>query len=326
MTSRPTLPRWPKWLGRGLLVLGASLLVVAAANLVSYLRFKQAWNLDLRVDEAGLRKLVDEAVRGEAEGGSKTTGADVPEAFRKIGARTVSFSPGTTDAEFYRLSGTQHLVIWMRIKTAPDDPSVTLISNLHVPQRQKVLWQNPSPRVAAFEPKDWTLILEENGATHRRRSWIVRPQELRVVDRFHQSPQDDKIVETVALSEEQRHAIEAAAAAIPPSVRGHYFTTDVSDGLSLSISIKDDGTDTKDGIVLDNAWREEVSPLLHLISSLVMADHAMDFENDVKRKPLPNEPSKAELPQRSYTWAEWHALQRRFIGIPWWCVWPWFLE
>lgn len=111
MTSRPTLPRWPKWLGRGLLVvLDLAMPLLLIVNAVSYSQYCRAWQVGERLIEGELAGLVEAAKQAGERGRWRAEGDEVPEPFRKLGAYQAAFDKGF--GESGHAAHAQHVYRW----------------------------------------------------------------------------------------------------------------------------------------------------------------------------------------------------------------------
>lgn len=195
-----------------------------------------------------------------------------------------------------------------------------VFTNFLVPQGTAILWHKNPEYHERRNPTNRLLTISEY-RRHGGREWIVLPQEIRVIDRHHSVGADDPIAAVVPLSESNRRKITEAIAGIPASIRGHEYTSGAMDGIGLHFAFAADGRRQRDDIRLSNTWREELGPLIDAVSDCVSANDAIGFKAAITQDRF-YDPKQ----QSSFTWAELDAREKRWMPLPWWCVWPRLLK
>ncbi len=309
---------WPKRVGWGLVYLVAAAAIgFATVNAVSYFRYRQAWNIGDRLTRDELREMAVACAEFEKQGYESRRAEAIPAPFRKLNARSATFAPGYSDFDLYSAG---QISVWIRISTSEQDQEICVYDNLRVPQGSRVLWRK-NPAFAEQRNPTGRLVTLTEYRMHGARDWIVLPNEIRVIDREYTVGSADAVAAVVPLAKTDRQKILAAIAAIPAGIRGREYTSGAEDGIGLHIGFSGDGKlRAADDIRLSNTWRDEVEPLIECVSSCLSAENAIRFKSKVTQEPFFDPKNQSSL-----TWTEMTARERRWMPLPWWCVWPRFI-
>lgn len=254
------------------------LVIFAAANLWDFQRFRRAWNIGDTLGAGELRAIAQACSAAEAGGGPRRlSGSALPPAFRSLQPDSATFFPGGSDVVLYEAAD---VYVHLRCRSSPHDQELLLFTNSFGRQQTRRLWHSHPERAALLDPAGRVVTVTFHSRPSR--SWIVLPQEIRVVDRPTFVGQSDTLVTRVPLLDAQRLEIAAAAARIPRSMRGRRYTSGGADGIWLVFDFSREGTGGDDVVELANTWRDEVKPLVDTLSAFV-PDHGIDFQSRLRR-------------------------------------------
>lgn len=295
-------------------MVGGFVAVLAAVNIVDALPFCLAVRRIHRMSSAEVKDLAAACSRLEPGGHQRWLKPDIPEAFRALKPVRVSIYPGSSDISLFEKD--DMLYVFLRVATTPDNQKVECVSSGPNGQHFHVLWQRDPPRAAQSQPMNRIVTVTES-TMHSSRHWIVLPQEIVAVESPYSVGAADAITRW-PLNEQARAEIDAAIGGISSEIRGHAFDLGAADGRNLRVTFTPSGDAGTDDIVLCNAWRPELAPLVEAISRVADQEHKIRFAEYIER----SEREFSEPPRIQVMTLRAFNRRQNWIPLPWWRLWP----
>ena len=323
---------------RSLLLLAvlAVAVVFVGLNVADYSRYRYIVNLDKHLAPAEFKELADFVASG-AEG--KYSSADMPAAFKKIGATSLSMEHYQNGAREGYISASA--VLYERGKPKVDDWRVNYTDAelfVHVTrENQKIdlgdtfsgspvsrtLWvanpaleeqTNPSNRILTLWFKDG------NGGF-----WVVLPDAI-IYSGYSGT-------EKKPLTVFQSDAIGGAIDMIPTQTYGkRFYDANIVDGTLLTIVFSRDGRPSSKDIMVNNSWCPDLEPLLKMLKEFaphadglptkekMVREHVRNV-SELEKEMLGYDPSEKYVGDyREQSVEQWRAWPP--LVTDWWIVWP----
>lgn len=146
-----------------------------------------------------------------------------------------------------------------------------------------------------------TVVQAYGGAGPHWTVWAVQPGRLTIYTQSGSSGRPDKLLARLSISREQEAEIRRAAATLRRSAKGRaWYSPDIMDGISLSVSFSIDGTLRDDDIVLENVWRPEFKALCESISGLSPSSLQISFSGLITSESFHRDRTVVSIPVRDY--------------------------
>ena len=309
------MSRWGKRSAIGsLLGLVLAALVLVVVNAIDYAPYGLALRRVHKLNSKELIALAAACARYEKGGHQRLLNGEIPPEFHALKPVRVSIYPGSSDISL--LEHGYNRYVFLRVSTSPVNQEITLVSCCGSRQLSQTLWEKDPELTRRLQPSGRILTIAE-WKMHSTREWIVLPTRLLVVDRRSYVGGSDQIACEVPLNAEQRTLIENKILCLGAEVRGQAFDAGASDGIGLRVSFSPDGKPNQGtDIVLQNAWREELAPLVQAVSQVTDKEHRITFPDEIKRMDILQGRPPTIMSLKEYDRV------RSGIRLPWWSWWP----
>lgn len=322
--TRPALFRWSLRWARGALALAAAFVaVLAIVNAVDAFPFRRAVRKAQGLSVADLQALADACERYEQGGHRRWEGLDAPfpPEFQALKPVRVSIYPGCSDISLFERGDAAY--VFLRVRTTASNQDVTYVSSGFEGQHNVTLWQRSPAESDRLRFRERLVTLSQVRHLDSWRTWVVRPNAITVINGDGRAGTAPQIAAHFPLSAAQRRALEDAVIRLPAEVRGHAFDAGAMDGVSLLAALTPDGEAGPNDIVLNNAWRVELQPLLDAVNAVTGPSHAIAYPEWIAQQARPfddrNAPPSMSIPLQEYN------RRMNWLPTPWWCFWP-YLE